>query len=229
MTQLAYPNMMQEQVAIVHRAFKHPDKIAAPGPLPVDRINLRLSLIHEEGVVELQQALDDFASGETDHPALIIDALIDTAFVSLGALVEMGLPYIEDLPVAPWASLYDPRPASPRRRAENALLFYAKSSVEYHGLLYRELKKAFEGEHRRSSQITLSLLVNHCLRVLKAADLDPTPFFDEVFRSNMSKLGPDGEPIISRGPELDGAPEGKFLKGPNYFEPDLKSIYEKQV
>jgi predicted HAD superfamily Cof-like phosphohydrolase len=38
--------------------------------------------------------------------------------------------------------------------------------------------------------------------------------FDEVHRSNMSKLGADGKPI--RRPE-----DGKVLKGPNYFEPDL--------
>lgn len=38
--------------------------------------------------------------------------------------------------------------------------------------------------------------------------------FDEVHRSNMSKLGEDGKPI--RRPE-----DGKILKGPNYFAPDL--------
>lgn len=38
--------------------------------------------------------------------------------------------------------------------------------------------------------------------------------FDEVHRSNMSKLGEDGKPI--RRPE-----DGKVMKGPNYFKPDL--------
>lgn len=38
--------------------------------------------------------------------------------------------------------------------------------------------------------------------------------FDEVHRSNMSKLGEDGQPI--RRPE-----DGKVLKGPNYFQPDM--------
>lgn len=40
--------------------------------------------------------------------------------------------------------------------------------------------------------------------------------FREVQRSNMSKLGEDGKPIYRD--------DGKVLKGPNYFEPDLKSI-----
>lgn len=38
--------------------------------------------------------------------------------------------------------------------------------------------------------------------------------FDEVHRSNMSKLGEDGQPI--RRPE-----DGKVMKGPNYFKPDI--------
>lgn len=40
--------------------------------------------------------------------------------------------------------------------------------------------------------------------------------FDEVHRSNMSKTGPDGRPIYSGN--------GKVLKGPNYFKPDIESI-----
>ena len=38
--------------------------------------------------------------------------------------------------------------------------------------------------------------------------------FDEVHRSNMSKLGADGKPI--RRPE-----DGKVMKGPDYFKPDM--------
>ena len=43
---------------------------------------------------------------------------------------------------------------------------------------------------------------------------DLTGAFAEVHRSNMSKLGPDGKPIY----RLDG----KVMKGPDYFKPDLK-------
>lgn len=41
--------------------------------------------------------------------------------------------------------------------------------------------------------------------------------FDEVHRSNMSKLGADGKPI--RRPE-----DGKVMKGPGYFKPDLSQF-----
>lgn len=52
------------------------------------------------------------------------------------------------------------------------------------------------------------------------------PGFDIVQKSNMSKLGADGKPIISRGFELDGLPEGKIMKGPDYKRPNLKTVVE---
>ena len=41
--------------------------------------------------------------------------------------------------------------------------------------------------------------------------------FDEVQRSNMSKLDINGRPIYNES--------GKVMKGPNYFKPDLKKIF----
>lgn len=43
--------------------------------------------------------------------------------------------------------------------------------------------------------------------------------FDEIQRSNMSKLGDDGNPIYRE--------DGKVLKGPNYFKPNIDSILNK--
>jgi len=43
--------------------------------------------------------------------------------------------------------------------------------------------------------------------------------FDEIQRSNMSKLGEDGKPIYRQ--------DGKVMKGPNYFKPDFSKILEK--
>lgn len=40
--------------------------------------------------------------------------------------------------------------------------------------------------------------------------------FDEIQRSNMSKLGEDGKPIYRE--------DGKVMKGPNYFKPDFEEI-----
>jgi len=43
--------------------------------------------------------------------------------------------------------------------------------------------------------------------------------FEEIQRSNMSKLGADGKPIYRE--------DGKVLKGPNYFKPNIESILDK--
>ena len=43
--------------------------------------------------------------------------------------------------------------------------------------------------------------------------------FNEIQRSNMSKLDEDGKPIYRE--------DGKVLKGPNYFKPNIKTILEK--
>ena len=49
-----------------------------------------------------------------------------------------------------------------------------------------------------------------------AFGIDLDKCFDEVQRSNMSKLGNDGKPIYNES--------GKVMKGPNYFQPDLKKF-----
>tara|TARA_Y100001960_G_scaffold247471_1_gene262750 strand:+ start:291 stop:638 length:348 start_codon:yes stop_codon:yes gene_type:complete len=43
--------------------------------------------------------------------------------------------------------------------------------------------------------------------------------FDEVQKSNMSKLGKDGKPIYNEN--------GKVMKGPDYFKPDLSKFLIK--
>lgn len=43
--------------------------------------------------------------------------------------------------------------------------------------------------------------------------------FEEIHRSNLSKLGEDGKPIYRE--------DGKVIKGPNYFPPNIKKILEK--
>ena len=46
-----------------------------------------------------------------------------------------------------------------------------------------------------------------------AFGIDLDKCFDEVQRSNMSKLGEDGKPIYND--------QGKVMKGPKYFQPNL--------
>lgn len=43
--------------------------------------------------------------------------------------------------------------------------------------------------------------------------------FNEIQRSNMSKLGSDGRPIYLK--------DGKVLKGPNYFKPNIRGVLDR--
>jgi predicted HAD superfamily Cof-like phosphohydrolase len=45
--------------------------------------------------------------------------------------------------------------------------------------------------------------------------------FDAIQSSNMSKLDQNGKPIYRE--------DGKVLKGPNYFTPDIKSVLDKHT
>lgn len=45
--------------------------------------------------------------------------------------------------------------------------------------------------------------------------------FQEVHASNMSKLGEDGKPVYRE--------DGKVMKGPNFREPDLKSVLDEKI
>ena len=54
-----------------------------------------------------------------------------------------------------------------------------------------------------------------------AFGIDLDKCFNEVQNSNMSKLDKNGEPIYNEN--------GKVLKGPNYFKPDLKKFLWKTI
>lgn len=45
--------------------------------------------------------------------------------------------------------------------------------------------------------------------------------FNEIHYSNMSKLGPNGEPIFRE--------DGKILKGKGYFKPNIKNVLDGNV
>tara|TARA_B100001996_G_scaffold308514_1_gene250030 strand:- start:51 stop:422 length:372 start_codon:yes stop_codon:yes gene_type:complete len=65
-----------------------------------------------------------------------------------------------------------------------------------------------------ADSLTDILYVTYGAGIAFGIDLDKC--FDEVQRSNMSKLGEDGKPIYNEN--------GKVMKGPKYFQPDLKKF-----
>ncbi len=81
-----------------------------------------------------------------------------------------------------------------------------------------EFKKAMETKNLKeiADALTDILYVTYGAGHSYGIDLDKC--FSEVQRSNMSKLGEDGKPIYNE--------KGKVMKGPKYFEPNLKQFIE---
>ena len=65
----------------------------------------------------------------------------------------------------------------------------------------------------------LQNIVNLCFAHASAYGYNLVEVVREIHRSNMSKLGEDGRPIYRE--------DGKILKGPNYFKPDLAKVLDK--
>jgi len=79
-----------------------------------------------------------------------------------------------------------------------------------------ELNQAINDEDIKevADALTDILYVTYGAGTAFGIDLDKC--FDEVHKSNMSKLGSDEKPIYN---EI-----GKVMKGPNYFKPDLSKF-----
>ena len=81
-----------------------------------------------------------------------------------------------------------------------------------------ELGKPEINIYALAKEIADLLYVTYGLGLAFGLDMDAV--FAEVHRSNMSKLGPDGKPILRE--------DGKFLKGPNYTPADIETVVDFQ-
>ena len=82
----------------------------------------------------------------------------------------------------------------------------------------RELEVALANENLVDIADALTDILYVAYGAGHAFGIDLDACFAEVHRSNMSKLGPNGKPLYRE--------DGKVLKGPDYFDPDLESILE---
>jgi len=81
---------------------------------------------------------------------------------------------------------------------------------------YQELEEAIENRDLIEVADALTDLLYVIYGAGHAFGIDLDECYLEVHRSNMSKLGEDGRPMKNE--------MGKVLKGPNFFEPNLKDI-----
>ena len=81
-----------------------------------------------------------------------------------------------------------------------------------------EFKKAMEEKNLKEIADALTDILYVAYGAGHAYGIDLDKCFSEVQRSNMSKLDEDGKPIYNE--------KGKVMKGPKYFEPNLKQFIE---
>ncbi len=79
-----------------------------------------------------------------------------------------------------------------------------------------EFKEALEKKDLKEVADALTDILYVAYGAGHAFGIDLDKCFDEVQKSNMSKLGKDGKPIYNKF--------GKVMKGPNYFEPNLSKF-----
>ena len=81
-----------------------------------------------------------------------------------------------------------------------------------------ELKNAIKTKNLKEIADALTDILYVTYGAGHAYGIDLDKCFREVQRSNMSKLGENGKPIYNK--------KGKVMKGPKYFEPNLKQFIE---
>jgi len=79
-----------------------------------------------------------------------------------------------------------------------------------------ELNQAFNDKDIKEVADALTDILYVTYGAGHAFGIDLDKCFNEVQKSNMSKLGSDGKPVYN---EI-----GKVMKGPNYFKPDLNKF-----
>ena len=81
---------------------------------------------------------------------------------------------------------------------------------------FLELKEALKNKDIKEVADALTDILYVTYGAGHAFGIDLDKCFDEVQRSNMSKLDENGKPIFNE--------YGKALKGPNFFKPDLSKL-----
>lgn len=213
---------LQNLVATFHEKFGHPcfsdvnfDTLRSKAVA-----ELRLSLLKEEidEGVTAEAILDDDDEDEGAKVKAFIeifDALLDVAVITIGTACAYGL-----------------KLDSSDAKAE--MIFFLENTG---GTIFSPLQEQFHLLQDNLNTLwsypnTKSYLASAVLRNLQdildicisTAHLLNLPFeegFVEVMASNMSKLGEDGNPIYRE--------DGKILKGPNYFKPDLGKIVDAHI
>jgi predicted HAD superfamily Cof-like phosphohydrolase len=92
---------------------------------------------------------------------------------------------------------------------------------------FQEFKDALEANDPVEMYDALIDILYVTVGTAVVAGMHVKPGWDAVQENNMSKLGPDGKAIKSRGEDIDGEPLGKILKPEGFVPVDLSEVLKK--
>lgn len=168
----------------------------------VPELSLRIGILDEE-IGEYNDALI-----EKDHVELV-DALADIIYVSAGFLLTIGS-----------------QETGPQQQANLPQESFQEKNIPWLELKEygRKLTKLNAYVHQSSdasiTQFFLTDIMSLCYEAAALMNVDLDQVLLEVQSSNMSKLGEDGTPVYRY--------DGKVLKGPNFFPPNIARILQEQ-
>lgn len=188
-----------------HIAFKHPAPESPQYGFPSnDLCSLRKELILEETL----EAISALSGKDVDRIALA-DALCDIIYVTAGAAVVAGL---QELTTYPYVASVDKQEPWKAWHCIKILWAFAAAAIN-----------TIDCKPFSAWSIDLSELIYRCETVAKSYDIPLKECFDEVVRSNMSKLWPGGVAKLQES----GPKKGKVIKSPNWTPPNLAAIIER--
>ncbi len=187
---------MFNRVAEFHRAFGHP--IGTEPDFPDQAIrDLRMRLIEEE----LEEYCEAFACNDRIEMA---DALADLLYVLAGTAVAYGIAPQETV-LSPYEGVSPP----------------TKDVEAYDMFLREDFWNYQQAEQDNDLDAVAKTIVHMMVEIFGIAYRSNIPInevFSEVHRSNMSKLGEDGRPILRE--------DGKVLKSKLFTPPNIAAILE---
>jgi predicted HAD superfamily Cof-like phosphohydrolase len=183
------------RVAAFHRAFGHP--VGTTPDFPTQNIrNLRISLIGEE----LEEYCAAFAANDLVKMA---DGLADLLYVLAGTAVAYGI-------------AGDTTYESPYETSDFSHMAEMNQYDVYLRTDFTDYLNAEQTNELRAVKYTILRMMDRIFIIARQSNIPINAVFSEVHRSNLSKLGEDGKPILRA--------DGKVLKGPHYTPPDIASI-----
>lgn len=186
-----------------HEAFGHL-VFHDPAIPPEEIIFLRRSLIREE----IEETVHSMEKGSTVG---IVDGVCDILYVVAGTSLCFGVPLNEPDDIDS-NGLSEFPTLSMIHTLISVGLIVDKAIVDFHREGYKD---------HLSLKVALDLLTFVSIQITSSLGLEIKELFDEVHRSNMDKLGPDGKPIYRE--------DKKVLKPEGWEPPNLIPIIEKQI